>query len=262
MALAAAAGVGVLAVTDHDTLDGVPEALEAGAALGVRVIPGVEVSVRAPAGSLHLLAYLPDAAAEPIASRLAELRAARADRAPRIVGRLVAMGVPVAFADVAARAGGPIGRPHVADALVAAGHARDRQDAFDRYLADGAPAYVPHEGLGPRDAIRLVTDSGGAPVLAHPASLRMDDRDRWRRSCVRLRGWGLAGIEVHRPDHTPERRRGLAQLAQRAWDSCRAAAPTSTAPTRGSRPGDTGDPPLPPTWSTGSSAGRARGTIR
>ena len=137
--LAAAAGVGVLAVTDHDTLDGVPEALEAGAALGVRVIPGVEVSVRAPSGSMHLLGYLTEAAPEPIASRLAALREARAARASRIVERLVAIGAPVSLADVAARAGGPIGRPHIADALVAAGHARDRQDAFDRFLADGGP---------------------------------------------------------------------------------------------------------------------------
>jgi predicted metal-dependent phosphoesterase TrpH len=243
VALAAAAGVGVLAVTDHDTLDGVPEALEAGAALGVRVIPGVEVSVRAPSGSLHLLAYLPDVAAEPIGSRLAELRAARVDRAARIVGRLVAMGVPVAFADVAARAGGPIGRPHVADALVAAGHARDRQDAFDRFLADGAPAYVPHETLGPRDAIRLVTDSGGAPVLAHPASLRMEDRDL-ERFVMELRGWGLVGIEVHRPDHAPERRRGLAELAARlGLVPCGGS--DFHRPHEGLTPGDTGDPPLP-----------------
>ena len=96
MELAAAAGVGVLAVTDHDTLAGVPEAIVAGEALGVRVIPGVEVSVRAPSGSMHLLAYLPDGAPEPIASRLAALREARAARASRIVGRLVAIGAPSA----------------------------------------------------------------------------------------------------------------------------------------------------------------------
>lgn len=243
MELAAAAGVGVLAVTDHDTLDGVPEALAAGAALGVRVIPGVEVSVRAPSGSMHLLGYLPEAAPEPIASRLAALREARATRASRIVGRLVAMGVPVSLADVAAHAGGPIGRPHVADALVAAGHARDRQDAFDRFLADGAPAYVPHEGIEPREAVRLVTDSGGAAVLAHPASLRMDDRDL-ADFVRRLRGWGLAGIEVHRPDHTPERRRSFAEIAGRlGLVPCGGS--DFHRPGEGLTPGDTGDPPLP-----------------
>ena len=244
MELAAAAGVGVLAVTDHDTLDGVPEALEAGAALGVRVIPGVEVSVRAPSGSMHLLGYLTEAAPEPIASRLAALREARAARASRIVERLVAIGAPVSLADVAARAGGPIGRPHIADALVAAGHARDRQDAFDRLLADGAPAYVPHEGIEPRDAVRLVADSGGAAVLAHPASLRMTDRDL-ADFVRRLRGWGLAGIEVHRPDHLPERRRGLAELAARlGLVACGGS--DFHRPGEGLRPGDTGDPPLPP----------------
>jgi hypothetical protein len=192
---------------------------------------------------MHLLGYFREAAPEPLAGRLAGLRAERAARAERIVARLVALGAPVSLEDVIARAGGAIGRPHIADALVAAGHARDRQDAFERYLADGGPAYVPHAGMGPEEAIRLVVDSGGAPVLAHPASLRMDSQ-RLASFVLRLRGWGLAGIEVHRPDHTPERRRELAQLAHRA----------GLVPCGGSdfhrpedplRPGDTGDPPLP-----------------
>ena len=132
----------------------------------------------------------------------------------------------------------------MADALVAAGHARDRQDAFDRYLADGGPATVPHQGLEPEEAIRLVTDSGGAAVLAHPASLRMDAARRWRRSCAACATGASRGIEVHRPDHTPERRGTLAELARRA----------GLVPCGGSdfhrpeeplRPGDTGDPPLP-----------------
>ncbi len=234
----------MLAVTDHDTLDGVPEALRAGAALGVRVVPGVELSVRAPSGSMHLLGYFADPAPEPLAGRLAELRAARADRARRIVERLAELGAPVRMEDVAARAAGPIGRPHLADALVAAGHARDRGDAFARYLGDEGPAVVPHARLEPREAIRLVTASGGAAVLAHPASLRMGDRELagWVR---RLAGWGLRGIEVHRPEHTPERRRQLAGLAHRnRLVACGGS--DFHRPEDPLRPGDTGDPPLPP----------------
>ena len=234
----------MLAVTDHDTLDGVPEALAAGAALGVRVVPGVELSVRAPSGSLHLLGYFREPRPEPLMHRLAGLRAARAERAQRIVDRLAALGAPIRMADVAARAAGPIGRPHIADALVAAGHARDRQDAFERYLADGAPAHVAHEGTGPEEAIRLVTSSGGAAVLAHPASLRMEAREL-AAFVRRLRGWGLAGIEVHRPEHTPERRGTLADLARRTGlVACGGS--DFHRPEDSLRPGDTGDPPLPP----------------
>ena len=234
----------MLAVTDHDTVAGVPEAQAAGEVLGVRVIAGVELSVRAPSGSMHLLGYFREPAPEPLAGRLAGLRADRATRAERIVARLTALGAPVSLTDVVARAGGAIGRPHVADALVAAGHAHDRQDAFARYLADGAPAYVPHEGMGPEEAIRLVTDSGGAAVLAHPASLRMEAQPL-ASFVMRLRGWGLAGIEVHRPDHTPERRRALAQLAHRAGLTACGGSDFHR-PEDPLRPGDTGDPPLPP----------------
>ncbi|MBJ7455250.1 MAG: PHP domain-containing protein, partial [Thermoleophilia bacterium] len=151
VALAAECGVAVLAVTDHDSLAGVAEARAAGRALGVRVVPGVELSVKVPSGSMHLLGYFREEAPEPLSGRLEELRAARATRARRIVDRLSAIGAPVTFEEVAGRAAGAIGRPHVAEALVAAGHARDRQDAFDRFLGNGGPADVPHEGLGPRE---------------------------------------------------------------------------------------------------------------
>lgn len=243
MALAAASGVEVLAVTDHDSLAGVPEALVAGAAHGVRVIPGVELSVKVPSGSMHLLGYFREAVPQPIAGRLEEMRSARADRARRMVERLADAGAPVAYEDVARRAAGAIGRPHVADALVAAGHARDRQEAFDRYLADGRPGHVPHGGLGPREAIALVRDSGGAAVLAHPATLGMTQRELGS-FVQRLTGWGLAGIEVHRPEHTPERRRAFAELAHRNRIVASGGSDFHD-PGGVLRPGDTGDPPLP-----------------
>jgi predicted metal-dependent phosphoesterase TrpH len=222
----------------------VAEAIRAGRARGLRVVPAVELSVRAPSGSMHLLAYFGEPAPRPLADRLEELRAAREARAREIVGRLAEAGAPVAFEDVAARAAGPIGRPHLADAVVAAGHARDRQDAFDRYLADGGPAAVPHRGVTPEEALALVAESGGAAVLAHPASLRMDD-PALSAYVGRLAGAGLRGIEVHRPDHTPERRDAYAALARR-HGLVAAGGSDFHRPGEGVLPGETGTPPLPP----------------
>jgi predicted metal-dependent phosphoesterase TrpH len=233
-----------MAVTDHDTLGGVAAAAGAGRALGVRVVPGVELSVRAPSGSMHLLGYFREAAPPALVARLEELRAAREARARLMVRRLAEAGAPVAFEDVAARAAGPIGRPHLADAVVAAGHARDRQDAFDRFLADGGPAWVPHRGLTPEEAVGLVVAAGGAAALAHPASLRMDG-PALSAFVARLAGAGLRGIEVHRPDHTPERRDAYMALARR-----HGLVPTGGSdfhrPGEALRPGDTGSPPLRP----------------
>jgi hypothetical protein len=132
----------------------------------------------------------------------------------------------------------------VADALVAAGHASDRRDAFERFLADAGPAYVPHAGLAPEEAVRLVTAHGGAASLAHPASLRMAPV-HLDAFLARLAAAGLGGMEVHRPDHTPERRDAYARLARR-----HRLVPTGGSdfhdPAEPLRPGDTGDPPLPP----------------
>ena len=219
-------------------------ALRAGLHHGVRVVPGVELSVRAPSGSLHLLGYFRDPAPRPLVERLAQLRAAREERARAMVERLVAAGAPISFDDVAARAAGPIGRPHLADAVAAAGHARDRQDAFDRFLADDGPAFVPHRALAPEEAVRLVADSGGAAALAHPASLRMAP-DRLASLVARLASAGLRGIEVHRPDHTPERRDAYAALARR-HGLVATGGSDFHGPEEELRPGDTGTPPLPP----------------
>lgn len=233
----------MLAVTDHDTLGGVAAALAEGQARGVRVIPGVELSVRAPSGSMHLLGYFREPAPAGLIARLDEMRRAREERARLIVQRLAAAGAPVAFDDVAARAAGPIGRPHLADAVVAAGHARDRQDAFDRFLHDGGPAAVPHRGPAPEEAVALVVAAGGAPALAHPASLRMQP-PALSSFLGRLAGAGLRGIEVHRPDHTPERRDAYAALARRHGLVATGGSDFHR-PGEDLLPGDTGTPPLP-----------------
>ena len=233
----------VLAVTDHDTLGGVAASIAAGRELGVRVVPGVELSVSPPSGSMHILGYLPEPVPAVLTARLDELRAAREARARRMVARLAEAGAPVDFADVARRAAGPIGRPHLADAVVAAGHARDRQDAFDRFLGDGGPAAEPHRAMAPEEALRLIAQAGGAAALAHPASLRLDG-PALSALVGRLAGAGLRGIEVHRPDHTPERRDAYAALARRHGLVATGGSDFHR-PGEGLRPGDTGLPPLP-----------------
>lgn len=214
VAAAAASGVGVIAVTDHDTVAGLDEAARAGATAGVMVIAGIELTVRVPHGSMHLLGYLPTTRPDPLMGRLGELAAFREERIRAIVARLAELGASVEWDDVRGRAAGQLGRPHVADALVAAGLAAGRDDAFDRWLADGRPAHVASRGLEPVEAVRLVVDSGGAPVLAHPASLRLPAR-HLSSFVQRLAHHGLAGIEVHRPEHTPDQRDNYATIARR-----------------------------------------------
>jgi len=212
--LAGEAGVQTVAVTDHDTFAGLPEALHAGEKHGVRVVIGVEISVRHRPGTFHLLAYFPELETQPLADRLDEMRCRRETRARTILDRLDCLGAPVEWGDVTRRARGAIGRPHIADAMVAAGHVPDRQAAFDRYLASDAPAFEPSRGLEPDEAVALVRESGGAPVLAHPYSLRLRRKDLGS-TIHRLTQRGLAGIEVHRPDHTPDQFRTLSNLARR-----------------------------------------------
>jgi 3',5'-nucleoside bisphosphate phosphatase len=206
--------VRTLALTDHDTLGGLDEAAVAAERMGLRFVPGSELSVRPPSGSMHLLAYLPSAAAEPLATRIREIGDYRANRNQRIVARLNELGYALQWEDVARRARGRVGRPHIAAALVDAGHVATTQEAFDRLLADGQPAYVDAGALGPDDAVELVADSGGAAVLAHPYSLRLADA-ALERFVARLAGRGLRGLECFRPDHDDGQRALTRRLSAR-----------------------------------------------
>jgi 3',5'-nucleoside bisphosphate phosphatase len=199
--------------------------------------------VRPPSGSMHLLAYLPAASAEPLVSRMRAIAEYRSSRNQRIVERLNELGYAISWEDVARRAKGRVGRPHIAAALVDAGHVATMQEAFDRLLADGQPAYVDAGSLGPEEAVELVAASGAAPVLAHPYSLRMGDAEL-ERFARRLAALGLRGLECFRPDHDD---------AQRAFTR-RVCAQLGLVPTGGSdwhgradglELGDVGPVPLP-----------------
>jgi predicted metal-dependent phosphoesterase TrpH len=204
---AAAAGLSAIALTDHDTVDGVAEARRVGAERGIEVIAGVELSAFEDERETHLLGlHLVDLPA--IEDHLARFRSARRVRAERVVATLNALGVPITLDAVLAEAGpGAIGRPHIARALIAGGWARDSRDAFDRYLGFGKPAFVPKHTLGLAEAIRLVHDAGGIAVLAHPGGAGVR---AWLETLV---GFGLDGVEVRHPGHSAEDIARLGALA-------------------------------------------------
>lgn len=196
------AGVSALAITDHDSVDGIPEAMEAGARLGIEVIPGIEISSRLGDIEVHILGYFLDWQDPVLHRRLEEIRETRHKRNPQIIAKLNELGFPLTYEEVKAIAGGGvIGRPHIARALMEKGYVQTAKEAFERFLADGAAAYVPRELPEPPEAIALIRAARGVPVLAHPSWL---DRDRIYKICEQLKNVGLMGIEVHYSTHRPD----------------------------------------------------------
>ena len=243
---AAARGVRTIAITDHDTISGVAEAVAAGERLGVKVVPGTEISVKGPSGSMHLLGYFGEIRPEPLATRIEEIAAFRANRNRMIVDRLVELGVPITWESVEQRAKGQVGRPHIAEAMVEAGHVETKQDAFDQYLATGMPAYVEAGSLTPTQAIELVTQSGGVPVLAHPNSLKLGSEEL-SALVGAMSAAGLAGLEVYRPDFDPSMRAAYLELCDRYGLIPCGGSDFHRVEPEGLDIGDNGDPPLPDT---------------
>jgi predicted metal-dependent phosphoesterase TrpH len=206
-ALAAAAGLSAIALTDHDSIEGIAAARHAATALGIEVLAGVELSAFENDRETHILGlHLADV--ERIEARLATFRAARRTRAERIVEALNALGVPVTLDAILREAGeGAIGRPHIARALIAGGWVRDPREAFDRYLGYGRPAFVPKHTLGVAEAIRLIHAAGGIAVLAHPGAGGV------RAWLEPLAAAGLDGVEVRHPSHSAEDVARLSALA-------------------------------------------------
>ena len=170
--LAKATGVHVIAVTDHDTVEAIPECLDEGKTQGVRVIPGIEVSSRFEGHDVHVLGFGIRHADPALQARLAELHESRRIRVGKICEKLAALGVALDPAEVMREAGGKsVGRRHVARAMVKKGLVRSLNEAFDKYLGQGSPANVPANELTPADAARLILDHGGIPVFAHPGFL-------------------------------------------------------------------------------------------
>lgn len=198
-----------IAVTDHDTTAGLAEALAAAGGSPLEVIPGVEISTSHDGAEVHLLGYFVDPGASELQEQLVRRREDREHRAHEMVERLRALGVPIDYEDVLREAGNAaVGRPHVAGALVARGWVRDRQHAFDRYLADGRPAAVPKPVFPLQEAIALLLRTGACPVLAHPGLLKRPD------ALAGMPRLGLVGIEVFYPKHFPDQVRDLLTFAE------------------------------------------------
>jgi predicted metal-dependent phosphoesterase TrpH len=195
--LAARHGVRVLAVTDHDSTDGLPEALAEAAAHGIEIVPGLEINCDVPGAEIHVLGYYVDWRAEWFQAFLAEQRAERTARVHRIVERLTELGMPLTADEVFAicREGSP-GRPHVAQAMVNRRYVKSVREAFDRWLHAGGPANVPRRRLTPTEAIGVIRRAHGVPVLAHPG---LANRDALIPDLIAA---GLAGIETYYPEHS------------------------------------------------------------
>lgn len=192
------AGLQAVALTDHDTLGGLAEAQAAAREVGLRLVRGVELSAVEDRVETHVLGLHLDEATE-LERRLEELREMRRSRAERMVRRLNDLGVRIDLESVLEQAaGGAVGRPHVARAMVAEGWATDFRDAFDRYLGNGRSAYVPKEQLAMRDAIAMIHRAGGLAIVAHPGAA--GTRERLRKMIDE----GLDGVEVLHPGHTPD----------------------------------------------------------
>jgi predicted metal-dependent phosphoesterase TrpH len=207
---ARAAGLSAIALTDHDTLAGVPAAVAAGERAGVRVIGGCEFSSAAPWGEMHVLGYFLPSHSPELESFLERSRADRVRRAREMVTRLQRLGVPLEFDDVLVQArGGAVGRPHVARAIVRQGSASGISDAFDRYIGRGRPAFVDKVLPAFREIADLVHSVRGLVSVAHI-------KERGTRSFLeRLRREGLDAVETRHPSHDPELRARLTDIALR-----------------------------------------------
>lgn len=206
---AAQRGLAVMALTDHDTVAGVAEAQQAGARLGVKVIAGVELTCYAGKREVHVLGYGIDIENAELAEHCRRFQEARIDRANKIGERLAAAGAPIDMAKVMATAdGGVVGRPHVARALIDAGHVKDFQEAFDRFLGEGKPANVHKMEIDPQACIDVIRRAGGIAVMAHPALGDQYDL------VPEFLSAGCTGIEVWHSAHDTDASNRLFQLAE------------------------------------------------
>jgi len=196
VARAKLAGISALALTDHDTVRGIPEAREACREQGITFVPGIELGVGVGSDEVHILGYGIDAKGRSLQHSLDLLAGERLDRMERMLAALARLGIEVSLDDVrAATGGGIVGRLHLAATLVRKGHVADIPEAFRRWIGSGRPAYVQRNLLNLREAIDLIREAGGVPVMAHPGLTRRDELIEY---LVRL---GVRGLEVYYPRH-------------------------------------------------------------
>lgn len=202
----------VIAITDHDTVDGVIPALEAAKSFpGLRVIPGVEISTDVSTGEVHVLGYFIDYEYRELLDTLSRMRNSRLERAKKMVEKLRNLGVLIEWNRVKEIAGeSSIGRPHIAQAMIEKGYITVFKEAFSKYIGWGGPAYVKREKLTPAEAVELILRAKGQPVLAHPLTVNEPEK-----LIIELKGYGLVGIETYYHDSNAEEVTWMAELAAR-----------------------------------------------
>ncbi len=210
---AAQIGLSAVALTDHDTQEGIAEAQEAADQVGIELIPGVELSLEY--HGMHLVVLFLQPGPGPLQDRLGELQQGREGRNARIALTLQELGMDITLDEIEAEAGGgTVGRPHIAAVMVRKGYVPDIATAFEEYLAVGRPAYQPRPRLSPAEALELARRSGGVPVLAHPHTLELDDA-RLDDLLAELSDLGLVGLECIYATYSPDERARLVEMARR-----------------------------------------------
>jgi predicted metal-dependent phosphoesterase TrpH len=210
------AGLRAISITDHDTMEGTIEALDCPDLAPLEVISGIEMSANFPSGGMHILGYLFETNNVSLRQTLKIVQKARAERNAKIIQKLQNLGIDIQYSDVLAVAGsGQVGRPHFAQALVLKSAVRNVDEAFNKFLKKGRPAYTSRYRLEPAEAIEVITMAGGVPVLAHPSSLGARREEKLDSILGDLKSAGLKGIEVYYPDHDPEQEATYKRLALR-----------------------------------------------
>ncbi|MFQ6089060.1 MAG: PHP domain-containing protein [Candidatus Methanofastidiosia archaeon] len=196
--LASEKKVKLLSITDHDNTSGIQEALNASKKFGVEVIPGVELSAKAPF-ELHILGYFFDFKAPELLHELDWLKESREKASQKMIERLNSLGFEINYEEVRGKASGVVGRPHIAEVLLEKGYISEFQEAFDLYIGNSKPAYVEKRKLQPKKCIKLIQKLGGFTVLAHPKYTFLEIGEL-ERVLLKLKNWGLSGIEVYQPE--------------------------------------------------------------
>lgn len=204
-----------VAITDHDTIEGIEEAIEIAHKEDLEIVPGVEISVDYHKKEMHILGYFIDIQDKVINKTLSELCNYREQRNPKIVTKLKELGMDVSMDEVIAKAGGSVvGRPHFAAVMVEKGYVSSIGEAFEKFLAAGKPAYVKKEKLSPEQGIGLIRNAGGIPVLAHPKYLLGESHLLFEEMIKSLERQGLQGIEAYYSTHSREETQFFVKIAQ------------------------------------------------
>jgi len=205
-------GLDVIAITDHDTVEGIPPALESAKSFPqLLVIPGVEINTDVLQGEVHILGYFIDYHDPELDHSLKELRNSRYERGRKMVAKLADLGIEIDWERVLELAtGGTIGRPHIAQAMVEGGYSSSLQEAFTKYIGRNGPAYVERKKLTPLDAVELIFNAGGLPFLAHPAEIK-----NLEAFVPQLKEAGMVGLEIYYANYSPSKIARLQALAKK-----------------------------------------------